>query len=189
MPEDGGVSASSFVLVVGLDRPLRLRQCLDADLKEMHMTDLCRADEEEEVRETLWELYSPFYYEVYAVYAGRSQWPLIRQVDVYTFFDDAQMLDRGPMFAAGGDTPHHAEEGPERRLNVQDVNQILLRTVAVQKPALRDNSHARRRQGGSEVLRRSEEPGRRAVMRAMLSPCVTMCVHACADTLGGTECH
>ena len=29
------------------------------------------------------------------MYAGRSLWPLIRQVDVYGFFEDASLLDRG----------------------------------------------------------------------------------------------
>jgi len=136
-------------------RAQRLRQCIDADFREMHMSDLCRASEEEEVKQTWWELYSRYYYETYAIYAGRSQWPLIRQVDIYSFFDDAQMLDRGPLF--GSLPPPEPGAPPEKRLSVQDVNQILLRAVATKKKALRDNSHARRIVGGSEVLRRSEE--------------------------------
>merc|ERR1712113_1137027 len=57
------------------ERQAKLRQCFDVDIRQFHLVELCHADEEDEVRETLWDLY-PRLYEAYAVFAGRSQWPL-----------------------------------------------------------------------------------------------------------------
>lgn len=99
-------------------RAQRLRQCLDADLIQMHISDFCYADEEPEVLQTLWELYGRLY-ETYAIFAGRSQWPMVRQVDVYAFFEEAALLDRGPLGAPSGDSP----------LVLQDVEQIMVQTI------------------------------------------------------------
>merc|ERR1719210_2201310 len=75
------------------------RECYDLDVQHLHLAHLCHAEEAEEVRAALWELY-PRYYEAYAIFAGRSQWPLVRHVDVYSFFDEARLLDRGEPAAA-----------------------------------------------------------------------------------------
>lgn len=78
------------------DDPLRqrhLQQAYEADLLSWHLSDLCDAYEEEEVKQTLWNVYGRLY-DAYAIVAGRSQWPLVRQVDVYGFFEEAGLLDR-----------------------------------------------------------------------------------------------
>ncbi|CAK0871173.1 unnamed protein product, partial [Prorocentrum cordatum] len=54
---------------------------------------------EAEVTQVLWELYDHLY-ETYAIYAGRSQWPLVRHVDVYAFFDEAKLLQANLPIAA-----------------------------------------------------------------------------------------
>lgn len=162
-----------------------LRKCYDVDIKELHLSDLCHADEEAEVKETLWELYS-WYYEAWAIVAGRSQWPLVRQVDVYDFFDSHRLLDRGPFGlaaaaataaaaasdAASGSVPGspsrtHSpaqpptmgdavpEEHVEEHLVVQDVQQILVQTVAVQESlGARRDPLARR---AARVVQRTRE--------------------------------
>lgn len=80
-------------------RAAQLRGCFDADLPELRLSELCRADEEAEVTQVLWELYDRLY-ETYAIYAGRSQWPLVRHVDVYAFFDEAKLLQANLPIAA-----------------------------------------------------------------------------------------
>eukprot|EP00929_Paragymnodinium_shiwhaense_P054064 TRINITY_DN27099_c0_g1_i1.p1 TRINITY_DN27099_c0_g1~~TRINITY_DN27099_c0_g1_i1.p1 ORF type:complete len:1464 (-),score=380.45 TRINITY_DN27099_c0_g1_i1:227-4618(-) len=87
-----------------VDDPLRqerLRQCYERDLDAWHLSDLCHADEEMEVKDVLWDLY-PRLYENYAIFAGRSQWPYVRQVDVYSFFEAAQLLQRGAPSSSEG---------------------------------------------------------------------------------------
>merc|ERR1719162_239690 len=49
----------------------------------------------------IWDLYGRFY-DTYSIFAGRSSFPLIRQVDVYGFFEEARLLDRGPLERAEG---------------------------------------------------------------------------------------
>jgi len=106
------------------ERQARFRQCFDADIRELHLDDLCHSEEEEEVRATLWELY-PRLYETYAIYAGRSQWPLVRHVDVYGFFDEARLLDRG---GPPGVAPMPGTVSAARPLALQDVQQMVLQT-------------------------------------------------------------
>jgi len=80
-------------------RAAQLRGCFEADLPQLRLSELCRADEEAEVTQVLWELYDHLY-ETYAIYAGRSQWPLVRHVDVYAFFDEAKLLQANLPIAA-----------------------------------------------------------------------------------------
>jgi hypothetical protein len=77
-----------------------LRECFEVDLQMLHLNEICHVDEENEVKETIWNLYC-YFYDTYAMYAGRSSWPLIRQVDVYSFFEEASLLDRGPLAVDG----------------------------------------------------------------------------------------
>eukprot|EP00927_Polykrikos_kofoidii_P060488 TRINITY_DN55450_c0_g1_i1.p1 TRINITY_DN55450_c0_g1~~TRINITY_DN55450_c0_g1_i1.p1 ORF type:complete len:1333 (+),score=186.86 TRINITY_DN55450_c0_g1_i1:284-4282(+) len=79
------------------DDPLRqryLRQSYEADLRSWHLSELCDANEEEEVKQKLWNVYDRLY-EAYAIFSGRSQWPMVRQVDVYGFFEETHLLHRG----------------------------------------------------------------------------------------------
>lgn len=73
-----------------------LYECYHVDLPCLHFDEICHVDEEDEVKGTVWEIYG-YLYDTYAMYAGRSLWPLIRQVDVYSFFEEGGLLDRGPM--------------------------------------------------------------------------------------------
>merc|ERR1711879_1039811 len=78
-------------------RKQRLQQCYEVDVEKIHLQDHCHWEEDQEVRQTIRELYGDLY-STYAIYAGRSQWPLIRQVDVYGFFEEARLLNRaGPV--------------------------------------------------------------------------------------------
>jgi len=121
------------------ERRRRFRQCYEVDLRELHLSDLCHAEEEEEVLETLWELY-PRLYETYAAFAGRSSWPLVRHVDVYSFFDEARLLERaGPL--AASDAASTLEED-DLSMELQDVQQMILQTFA---PVQRGRGTGRRR--------------------------------------------
>jgi len=73
-----------------------LYECYQVDLPCLRFDEICHVDEEDVVKEAVWEIYG-YLYDSYAMYAGRSLWPLIRQVDVYGFFEEASLLDRGPM--------------------------------------------------------------------------------------------
>jgi hypothetical protein len=81
-------------------RKKALRECFEADLPDFRLDEICHIEEEDEVQDTIWELYGHFY-DTYAIYAGRSRWPLIRQVEVYSFFEEARLLDRGPLTING----------------------------------------------------------------------------------------
>jgi len=155
-------------------RQERLRQCYEVDIRHLHLSDLCHKDEEAEVKAVLWELYGRFY-DTYAIFAGRSQWPLIRQVDVYGFFEQAHLLDRGPMATVqqaspstspptspgGGEAATEQAEvaaapppPPARPLMLQDVQQMLLHTMAQRRE---DSSKGRRSGAGAAAAAKSRE--------------------------------
>eukprot|EP00928_Gymnodinium_smaydae_P008345 TRINITY_DN13037_c1_g2_i1.p1 TRINITY_DN13037_c1_g2~~TRINITY_DN13037_c1_g2_i1.p1 ORF type:complete len:1391 (-),score=172.68 TRINITY_DN13037_c1_g2_i1:106-4278(-) len=118
------------------DDPARqrlLRECYELDMGVLNFCDLCHVSEEPEVRRTLWDIYGVLY-ETYAIFAGRSQWPFVRQVDVYGFFEEARILkSRGPASAGSSgspDSPQRARGGPTPPpLSLQDVQQLLVQTV------------------------------------------------------------
>lgn len=161
-------------------RQERLRLCYEADIRHLHMSDLCHRDEEEEVKAVLWELYGRFY-DTYAIFAGRSQWPMVRQVDVYGFFEQSHLLDRTPPGAAGlapsspplsppaspgGDAPRAAAEKaqpaappppPARPLMLQDVQQLLLH---IQDQRQGDSSKEARSSSKGPASSSSKGPGK-----------------------------
>jgi hypothetical protein len=145
-----------------------LRSCFQADLPQLRLGEICRASEEAEVKEVLWSVYDHLY-ETYAIYAGRSQWPLVRNTDVYAFFDEAKLLHVSDPAAsisdaardAGDTSPKDtaAAEGPallsphastdSSRLPFQDVKLILMQTRAktdrrLDPDSIRKPSHKRR---------------------------------------------
>jgi len=96
--------------------------------------------------------------DAYAIYGGRSSWPLIRQVDVYSFFDDAKILDRGSQDpssnsdqAAGlGLDLDEGFEPSDVRLLVPDVQQIIIRAV---QPARQREDQAVALKAGKQSLK------------------------------------
>jgi hypothetical protein len=95
-------------------RQQALRECYEADLPMVHLDEICHIEEENEVKESIWEIYGHLY-DTYSIYAGRSSWPLIRQVDVYSFFEEAELLDRGPFADDGRQGTPSAPSSPDLR--------------------------------------------------------------------------
>ena len=62
-------------------RTQALMQCCEVDIQYIYLTDLCHVDDEEGIKKALRDQYH-LYYECYARFAGRSQWPFIRYVDM-----------------------------------------------------------------------------------------------------------
>ena len=62
-------------------RTQALMDCCEMDLKYIYLVDLCHVDDEEGMKAALRDQYH-LYYECYARFAGRSQWPFIRYVDM-----------------------------------------------------------------------------------------------------------
>jgi len=131
--------------------------CCEEDLKHIYLQDLCHVDEEAEVKATLREKYK-LYYECYALFSGRSIWPQIRQVDVYGFFEEARLLDRGPFgqpqspasrSGRGKESTDDDSEWPQIKL--QDVQQMLVQTITNRK------QEDRAGQGGTASQRRAAE--------------------------------
>lgn len=104
-------------------RQQALRECYEADLPMVHLDEICHIEEEDEVREAIWELYGQLY-DTYSIYAGRSLWPRIRQVDVYSFFEEADLLDRGPLADDGlrQSTPNASSSPDLRKLMAEQSN-------------------------------------------------------------------
>mmetsp|Transcript_105697 Transcript_105697/g.187978 ORF Transcript_105697/g.187978 Transcript_105697/m.187978 type:complete len:1306 (+) Transcript_105697:40-3957(+) len=132
--------------------------CCEEDLKHIYLKDLCHVNEEPEVKATLRQKYK-LYYECYALFSGRSQWPLIRQVDVYGFFEEARLLDRGP-FGGPQSPASPSSRGKEQsaddqsewpQLKLQDVQQMLVQTIMNRDPK-QDAA-----KGGTASQRRAEE--------------------------------
>jgi len=164
-------------------RMQRLQECYEVDIKTWHIGDLCHAEEETEVKKTLWDIYSVLY-ETYVIFAGRSQWPLVRQVDVYGFFEEARLMSSSGPGSFGGSDPDLPEPSPPTTpvgvgrsasspellgdgaakamprsaptsLMLQDVQQFLVQTVAARGYPSRELSG-----GGSG--RRGSTLGKRA---------------------------
>eukprot|EP00931_Biecheleriopsis_adriatica_P063564 TRINITY_DN38517_c0_g1_i1.p1 TRINITY_DN38517_c0_g1~~TRINITY_DN38517_c0_g1_i1.p1 ORF type:complete len:1281 (+),score=268.42 TRINITY_DN38517_c0_g1_i1:110-3952(+) len=153
------------------EHPLRtkaLTGCYDEDMKNIRFECLCHRDEEPEVRATLREKYNA-YYECYALYAGRSQWPHVRQVDIYGVFEEASLLDRGssgppvkPTTPSARRSKQGAGEGVDTGawppLKLMDVQQMIVQTVTSRT----DTSTARTPTTGSgkqaaDVAKRTRE--------------------------------
>lgn len=114
-------------------RQKRLLECFEVDIAEVHLNDLCHKAEEPAVRQTLWELYETLY-ETYAIFAGRSQWPLVRQVDVYSLFEEARLLNRnGPGAPSEADAPPEPASSEPLPLTLQSVQQMLVQTIAYRR--------------------------------------------------------
>mmetsp|Transcript_55891 Transcript_55891/g.130851 ORF Transcript_55891/g.130851 Transcript_55891/m.130851 type:complete len:1307 (-) Transcript_55891:122-4042(-) len=122
-------------------RKQRLDECCRVDVGKLQMSDLCHSREEDEVKEVIAELYS-FLYETYAIFAGRSLWPLVRQVDVYAFFDEAQILLDSPFAkdieaeeSAPSDTDAAQRFEEQHKVSLQDVQQMLVQAIGTgQRP-------------------------------------------------------
>mmetsp|Transcript_58889 Transcript_58889/g.140507 ORF Transcript_58889/g.140507 Transcript_58889/m.140507 type:complete len:1324 (-) Transcript_58889:85-4056(-) len=116
-------------------RRQRLDECYQVDVAKFQMSDLCHTREEKEVKEAIAELYCTLY-ESYAIFAGRSLWPLVRHVDVYAFFDEAQILMDSPFAKdaqvsielTASDVDEFGEE-EKRYVSLQDVQQILVQAI------------------------------------------------------------
>jgi len=152
------------------EHPIRIHawmDCYDEDVKHICFQDLCHADEEQEVRATLQEKYQ-LYHECYALFSGRSQWPLVRQVDMYSFFEEADVLD-GPRFglpsapSSPAKATHQADQESAQgepawpRLKLQDVQQMLIQTVS-----RRQQEDVAARGNGSAVSKRAAEVAQRS---------------------------
>jgi len=120
---------------VDIVRKKRLDECYRVDIDKLQMSDLCHSREEDEVKEVIAELYSCLY-ETYAIFAGRSLWPLVRQVDVYAFFDEAQILLDSPFandIDAEESSPSDFESvgryEEQQKVSLQDVQQMLVQAI------------------------------------------------------------
>lgn len=100
------------------------QQCFQEDLRLMHVGDLCQPQEEAEVIGALKGLYR-YYYEAYAIVAGRSQWPLVRQKDVFAFFADIRLLD----ITTSGALPAAAPPNVRAAFSEADIHSFLLRAA------------------------------------------------------------
>lgn len=146
----------------------RLRKCYEADLAHIHFQDLCHTDEQYHVEAILWSRYS-LLYEVFAIFAGRSAFPFIRQMDVYDFFEAANVVEKlsydGEMEVDDQDgkgiakdlMAHHGI----KQLSLQDVQQLLVQTMAGPPTDAAGNSGGKRQGEMSEqraaVLQKAKE--------------------------------
>merc|ERR1712159_598426 len=91
------------------------------------MQDLCHTDEQAQLEAVIWSRYSSLY-EVYAIFAGRSTFPFIRQMDIYDFFEAADIMEK-PKFEDEGQEEARPDAF-ERQLTLQDMQQLLMQTMS-----------------------------------------------------------
>lgn len=103
----------------GPSRIQALSDCFEEDVKIIYLKDVCHVDDEEAVKEALRSKYD-LYYECYALFAGRSQWPFVRYVDMFSVFEEARVVDR-----TGG-----RKRMEKRRLHMQDIHVMITQTLA-----------------------------------------------------------
>lgn len=97
-----------------------LSECCEEDVKIIYLKDVCHVDDEEAVKEALRSKYD-LYYECYALFAGRSQWPFVRYVDMFSVFEEAKVVDRSGRRLARME---------KRRLHMQDIHVMITQTLA-----------------------------------------------------------
>lgn len=120
-------------------RQQRLDQCFQVDKQQMRWQVLIHQDQEEETKKTLLKVYN-HYYEAYAVTSGRSQWPLVRQAEVYTFFSESDLM---------------GSDSEPWKLRIPDLQQMMLQTVAWQDPQQTKNPKDRKAQRAAEVAQKA----------------------------------
>jgi len=103
----------------GAARIQALMDCFEEDIKIIYLKDVCHVDDEEAVKEALRSKYD-LYYECYALFAGRSQWPFVRYVDMFSVFEEAHVVDRSG----------RRNKMEKRRLHMQDVHVMITQTLA-----------------------------------------------------------
>eukprot|EP00435_Cladocopium_sp_Y103_P002462 s173_g1.t1 len=96
-----------------------LSDCFEEDIKIIYLKDVCHVEDEGAVKEALRSKYD-LYYECYALFAGRSQWPFVRYVDMFSVFEEARVVDR-----TGG-----RKRMEKRRLHMQDIHVMITQTLA-----------------------------------------------------------
>lgn len=111
----------------------RLRKCFESDIQNVRMQDLCHANEQPQLEAIIWSRYSSLY-EVFAVFAGRSTFPFIRQMDIYDFFEAADIMEKLKFEDDGGEVPTEVPRDPQdplsRQLTLQDMQQLLMQTMS-----------------------------------------------------------
>eukprot|EP00438_Fugacium_kawagutii_P005620 Skav208679 [mRNA] locus=scaffold775:199138:211981:+ [translate_table: standard] len=71
--------ASKDLQIAGTEAALA--DCFQEDIQIIYLKDMCHVDDIEAVKDALRSKYD-LYYECYALFAGRSQWPFVRYVDM-----------------------------------------------------------------------------------------------------------
>jgi hypothetical protein len=112
----------------------RLRKCFEADIQHVRMQDLCHSDEQPHLEAIIWSRYSSLY-EVYAIFAGRSTFPFIRQMDIYDFFEAADVMEKLKYEDSEGEEASKEVRRPlqdpmSRQLTLQDMQQLLMQTMS-----------------------------------------------------------
>jgi len=170
----------------------RLNECFEADWHFVKISELCHKDEENEFKFIARSRYAKVL-EAFLTFAGRSDGCFIKQMDVFDFFEEIQLLERDDFLQEEGEP---VVASTSLRLTLADVEALVKQATArgdssTQSAALA--SHVRTAKNPRTLHKERKEAVKKlregdAINRAQfLELCIRLCIHLHAHDLMSTK--